>query len=49
MESIAQILAILRDIVNSDSFLIAMNLSRICGIPKYPRPHASVDTIGRNP
>ena len=28
---------------------IAMNLTRICGIPKYPSPQAAVDIIVRNP
>ena len=35
-------------LLESESFFsssIAMNLSRICGIPKYPSPHARVEMI----
>ena len=40
-------LAILRDSFSFFSSLIAINRRRICGIPKYPSPHASVETIVR--
>ena len=39
-------------LLESESFFsssIAMNLKRICGIPKYPRPHARVEMIWINP
>ena len=34
-----------RETFNFFSSSIAMKRRRICGIPKYPSPHASVDTI----
>jgi hypothetical protein len=49
MDRTTQTEAIRLEVVSSFSFRIAINLSRICGIPKYPRPHASAETIGRKP
>ena len=48
-EITTQIVATLRDIVNFFASLIAIKRRRICGIPKYPRPQAKVETIGINP
>ena len=45
IEMTTQIDAILRDNVISLSSLIAINRRRICGIPKYPSPHAKVEAI----
>ena len=42
-------IAILLDGLSSFSDLIAINLSKTCGIPKYPKPQASVDITVRKP
>ena len=42
-------LAILLETESFSSFSIAMNLRRIWGIPKYPSPHAMVETLVRVP
>ena len=45
MEITTQMDATLLEIFSLLSSSIAINRSKICGIPKYPRPQASVDTM----
>ena len=40
-----QTVAMRRERASFFESLIAMNLSRMCGMPKYPRPHAIVDKM----
>ena len=48
MEITTQTEAILLEIVSSFSLRMPMKRSRICGIPKYPRPQAMVEaTLSR--
>ena len=39
--------AILLEVFNLFSSSIPIKRSRICGMPKYPSPHASVDAMVR--
>ena len=45
MEISTHTVAIRRERVSFFSSSIAMKRSRMCGMPKYPRPHARVDTM----
>ena len=44
-EMITHTIAIFLDFLISESLFTAINLIRICGIPKYPRPHARLEMI----
>ena len=49
MEMTTQMDAIRRDVLSLSSWLMAMKRRRIWGIPKYPNPHARVDSMVMKP